>query len=456
MHYLDLPIWKQFFFTCGDYLLSNLILFLWLRSLFYSLPAKQLFQKLPTLLLLAPVEAAFNWNAAKIIQNAPLMWLIYVLIALFFTLFSMWVWHRPFWHCLAAVCIAEMMESSLSVVFIDVLYACFPMLSPEQISPAGSMCLFWLTLPFFHFALTMLVGRLWPRERFCTCLEHTDTPCRTALLLAALATAFVALNHMQYGVQSTYLAEYLLVVAVMAMLVTALVFHLTVRDMDQRRLKLQKDMLTQQQLYEQTLEELQQELKTFRHDCRNLLTGLAKEQETDSLSRSLLQLEAGFEKRLGEKIWSASQIGNLHIPQVRGLLLSKISQMAEQNISCRLEVLYPVNHAAMDIWDLIRCLGILTDNAAEAALDTGQPWVEILLLQEGPALKLRISNPWTGTADPECFWQAGWSTKGQGRGMGLFSYQKILKKYPYASSASSWNNGIFTQELTIEGTGGRT
>ena len=239
-------------------------------------------------------------------------------------------------------------------------------------------------------------------------------------------------------------------------MVTALVFHLTVRDMDQGRLKLQKDMLTQQQLYEHTLEELQQELKTFRHDCRNLLTGLANEQDTDSLSRSLLQLEAGFEKRLGEKIWSASQIGNLHIPQVRGLLLSKISQMAEQNISCRLEVLYPVNHAAMDIWDLIRCLGILTDNAAEAALDTGQPWVEILLLQEGPALKLRISNPWTGTADPECFWQAGWSTKGQGRGMGLFSYQNILKKYPYASSASSWNNGIFTQELTIEGTGGRT
>ena len=143
MHYLDLPIWKQFFFTCGDYLLSNLILFLWLRSLFYSLPAKQLFQKLPTLLFLAPVEAAFNWNAAKIIQNAPLMWLIYVLIALFFTLFSMWVWHRPFWHCLAAVCIAEMMESSLSVVFIDVLYACFPMLFPNPTPEANLLlCIF--------------------------------------------------------------------------------------------------------------------------------------------------------------------------------------------------------------------------------------------------------------------------------------------------------------------------
>lgn len=455
MSYLDLPVWKQFLITCQDHLMSDLILFLWLGSFFDPPSARQLFKKLPLLLLLAPVTAAVNWGVSGIIQNVLLMWLIYLLISLFFTFWSMWVWHRPFWHCLAAVCMAGMMESSLSVIFVRLLYACFPMTAPEHLSPFMTMWLLWLTLPFFHLALSALPGRLRQRERFYTYLEHDSNPRRTALLLAALAAAFVALNHMQYGMPPTYLMEYLLVVAVMAILVTALIFHLTLRDMDARKLQFQKDMLVQQQLYEQTLEELQQELKTFRHDCRNLLTSLGKEQKGESLSRSFQELETGFERRLGEKIRAASQIGNLHIPQIRGLLLSKITQMTEQNISCRLEILYPVDYAAMDVWDLVRCLGILTDNAAEAALATEQPWVEILLLQEGAALTLQISNSWTGTEDPAYFWREGWSSKGNGRGMGLFSYQRILKRYPHASSATRWGNGFFTQELTIEEPGGK-
>ena len=130
--------------------------------------------------------------------------------------------------------------------------------------------------------------------------------------------------------------------------------------------------------------------------------------------------------------------------------------MAEQNISCRLEVLYPVDHAAMEIWDLVRCLGILTDNAAEAALDTPRPWVEILLLQEESVLTLRISNPWTGEGDPACFREEGWSTRGSGRVTGLFSYQRILRRYPGVSSSTCWSGGVFTQELTIEEPGGRS
>lgn len=456
MDYADLPFWNQFLLTCGDHLTGHLTLFFWLGALFDAPSKRQLLKKLPLLLLLAPATAAVNWGAAEIIQNTPLMLLLYLLITLFFTFWSMWVWRRSFWHCLAAACMAAMIDSPLSVIFIHLLYACFPMVSPEQVSSSTALCLLWLTLLSFHFALSVIFGRLWPKERFCTYLEQTYDPRRTALLLSALAAAFVVLNHMQYGVQPAYLAEYLLVTAVMAILVTALVFHLTLRDMDLRKLNLQKDILTRQQLYERTLEELQEELGTFRHDCRNLLTGLMEAQEDGALSRSFQELETGFEKRLGEKIRAASQIGNLHIPQIRGLLLGKIAQMAEQNISCRLEVLYPVNYAAMDIWDFVRCLGILTDNAAEAALDTGQLWVEILFLQEGSALTLRISNPWTEAADPENFWKEGWSTRGRGRGMGLFSYQKILKKYPGASSSACWRDGVFTQELTIEEPGGRS
>ena len=53
--------------------------------------------------------------------------------------------------------------------------------------------------------------------------------------------------------------------------------------------------------------------------------------------------------------------------------------------------------------------------------------------------------------DPEKLWEEGWSTKGEGRGLGLSSYQRILEGYPNASPCTSWENGVFVQGLTVEG-----
>ena len=106
----------------------------------------------------------------------------------------------------------------------------------------------------------------------------------------------------------------------------------------------------------------------------------------------------------------------------------------------------------MDLWDFTRCLGILLDNAAEAALETETPWVEVVLLAQGDGLSLRVSNPYAGTVDPDKIWAEGVSTKGEGRGLGLPGYQRIVAEYPNAACSTGWAGGVFVQELTVEGT----
>lgn len=158
---------------------------------------------------------------------------------------------------------------------------------------------------------------------------------------------------------------------------------------------------------------------------------------------------------MGEKIQMSVQIGNLRILQVRSLLLCKIAAMQEKGIECRLEVFSPVETAGgMHVWDFVRCLGILVDNAMEAALEASyqlQPWVEIVLLAQEKDVFLRVSNPYVNTLAPADMWQEGWSTKGRGRGLGLSSYQHILENYPNAVCSTAWENGVFVQELTVEG-----
>ena len=237
-------------------------------------------------------------------------------------------------------------------------------------------------------------------------------------------------------------------------LATGLVLYLAQWFDSARKMEAQRDVIAQQQLYEQDLEAIRREVRSFRHDYKNLLAGLseqADEGDLDTLQTALSELDAGFDRRIGEKIRASTQIGNLRIPQVRSLLLSKMAEMGELGIDCRLEVLYPVERVGMDPWDFTRCLGILLDNAAEAALETETPWVETVLLAQGDALFLRVSNPYAGAIDPDKIWAEGFSTKGEGRGLGLFSYQRILAEHPNTAASTSWSGGVFVQELKVEG-----
>ena len=136
---------------------------------------------------------------------------------------------------------------------------------------------------------------------------------------------------------------------------------------------------------------------------------------------------------------------------MRSLLLSKLGEMQKKGVEYRLEVLYPVETVNINVWDFVRCLGILVDNAVEAAMDAEPSWVEIILLASDRRVFLRVSNSYTNIIDPGKIWDDGWSTKGAGRGLGLPGYQRILKNYPNASACTGWENGVFVQELTVEG-----
>ena len=284
-------------------------------------------------------------------------------------------------------------------------------------------------------------------------LEDGQNRHRIALLLWGMEFVMEHFMRMSWGVQQEYLLSYCISAVTLALLMAGLIVYLAQRLDTFQKMQVQQNIIAQQQLYERDLEKIRLEVRTFRHDYKNLLAGLSQQAEAGELAQlqaALAQLDAGFDRRLGEKILAASQIGNLQIPQVRSLLLSKLAAMEEKGVERRLEVLYPVADVGMDVWDFTRCLGILTDNAAEAALETDWPWVEVILLAQGGRVSLRVSNPWNGSEDPASFWDEGWSTKGAGRGLGLCSYQRILTVYPNASASASWKGGVFVQELIVE------
>ena len=363
-------------------------------------------------------------------------------ILLMCTLWIRWAWRTGFWYASAAACMAGMSQAATSCLSqILILHSDLPFAATMAVNlvmapaPAFLLC----RLRFGHW-FRLLLGEGFGQRRI-------------ALFFFALEAAMEAFIILQVGIQPEYLVPYYLLVLAMAALEAGLVIYSAQQLDAARKMEVQRDVIAQQQLYERDLEAIQREVRAFRHDYKNLLAGLSEQAgkgELDELRASLSQLDAGFDQHIGERIQASVHLGNVRVPQVRSLLLSKLAAMREKKIDCRLEALYPVERVGIDPWDLTRCLGILLDNAAEAALETETPWVEIVLLSQKDRLSLRVSNPYNGTIDPDRIWAEGFSTKGERRGLGLPSYQRILKDYPHAAASTSWANGVFVQELVVE------
>lgn len=421
-----------------DTLTGHLALTAFLLAVTGERAVRQRLKKLPLLLLSPFLALLFSAILSCVPQLGTVRYYIcsFAVLAMC-TVWVRWAWQFDFWRALAAACMAAIFQVAAA--------------APSATAP----------LPFaaaagLHLAVSIAVSLLLYKLHFGTwfrlLLDSEPAPHRTALLLLTLEVSMEVLLRLGNGVRPHFLTAYYLVVILTTILVAALVTHLA-RQLDAaRKMQVQQDIIAQQRLYEQNLESIRQEVRSFRHDCKNLLAGLSCQAgEEEALRRALSELDAGFDLRLGRKIRASAQIGNVQIPEVRSFLLHKLAAMQENGVAYHLEVLYPLTAVAMDIWDFVRCLGILLDNAAEAARDAEPPCVEIVLLAQDGRVFLRISNPYTNRLDPGKMWREGWSTKGEGRGLGLPGYQRIVSGYPNASPCTRWENGVFVQELTVEG-----
>ena len=442
-----MPLLQSILLTFLDTLTGHLILVSYLLAVTDEQTIRNKLKKLP-LLLVSPVVAtvmAFWLYRSQVFNTLRYFTGSFAILAMC-TVWVMWAWRWDFWRAVSAACMAAILQVATAAL-AQMLYLLFPSGWRMDLASLAASLL-------FSIAAAALLKRLRFGAWFRLLLEDRTSPRRTAAILFALEVSMEAFLILQNGVQVQYLGAYYMLGVVLVLVIIGLIVYLAHWFDNSRTLQTQRDIIAQQQLYEQSLEEIRQEVRSFRHDYKNLLAGLsqqAQEGRLDVVCAALSDLDAGFDRRLGEKIQLSTQIGNLRIPPIRSLLLRKLTDMQGKGVEYRLEILYPVEDVSINVWDFVRCLGILVDNAIEAALGAGQPWVEIILLVQDGRLFLRVSNPYTHTIDPGRIWDNGWSTKGPGRGLGLSSYQRLVGNYPNASTCTSWAGGVFVQELTVEG-----
>lgn len=233
-----------------------------------------------------------------------------------------------------------------------------------------------------------------------------------------------------------------------------LIFVYVERDRQQRQsIIVQRASLRQQAIYIEEMEQMQAELRRFRHDFKNMMAGMylqAKEGDLDAVRNFIQEMTGDFDRQVGGQIRLLNQLSNIRVVEVKSLLLEKLARMRQEGIFCELEVVNPFKATQMRSTDLCRCLGILVDNAMDEVRGRQDGRIHLMISSRDGCSTFRVKNTLYGTVDFGRLGTAGYTTKGRGRGIGLESYRKILEKYACALSFTAIQDGCFVQELKVE------
>jgi two-component system sensor histidine kinase AgrC len=216
-------------------------------------------------------------------------------------------------------------------------------------------------------------------------------------------------------------------------------------------LSIQKQTIEYQKQYINSLTDAIDGLRGFKHDFNNIInviSGYITLDDFKGLKKYFKQLQNNY--RTINNVFPL----NTYVkddPAIYGLLLSKISTAEVKDISFNINVNARLKSNQIKAMDFYKIIGILLDNAFEAAEETEDKYVEIFTKNlDNEGILIEISNSTNNKdVDIEKIYQKGYSTKTEHTGIGLWEVKKIVFKSKNCEINTFTNDNIFTQQLKI-------
>ena len=280
--------------------------------------------------------------------------------------------------------------------------------------------------------------------------NYNSSPKKNILLSLYPATIYIANT---INSENLIINKYSASTIITILIINIILAYMEITEIQKQKLEAQQINIQQQNIYIKNLEEIQLEIHRFRHDYKNMMSGMylsAKEGDIKAVQNFIQDMTSDFEHQAGSQIHKFTQLGNIHIMELKGLLLNKMELMKSKHIKCELEVLRPLLYTTLHGTDLCRCFGILIDNAIDEVCGKQNAYVNIMISRQEGFTTFRVKNTLYSEIDFHKIWFEGYSTKGEGRGTGLANYKKILERYDNVFPHTSVQNGYFIQELKIQ------
>ena len=229
----------------------------------------------------------------------------------------------------------------------------------------------------------------------------------------------------------------------------------TVRDRYEKKMELKQKKFEQRQMeqYMDKIQDLYAELKGFRHDFGNIITSLnlaIEERDLEDIKRIKRDVLEECYGELQKEEYTGFDLGNIRDSALRSILSRGWIHAEKLGVKLTFETGEVIEKLPMRLLDLVRTVGILVNNAIEAANSSLEKEVHIAVFNMPNGVHLIVQN---SIADQPIDWNKlfdkGFSTKGDRRGMGLGIVKDIVEGYSSVFLETELINGKFTQTLVV-------
>ncbi|WP_427109328.1 sensor histidine kinase [Lysinibacillus xylanilyticus] len=224
----------------------------------------------------------------------------------------------------------------------------------------------------------------------------------------------------------------------------------------QYKMKQREQEMKNFESYVASIEQINQDMRKFKHDYINILSTLRTfidDKNYEGLHTYFYDhiLEANHdEQQLNRQ--AMMMLNNLKINSLKGLVTTKILQAQSHHVPFYIEIVEEITDIDVDPIVLNRMVGILLDNAIEAARGVENGEVRMAFIRIDEVILLVVSN----TFDKQIaikvheIYQEGFSTKGENRGLGLANLRQMTNDLHNVNLNTKISSPYFIQEVEFQ------
>lgn len=261
----------------------------------------------------------------------------------------------------------------------------------------------------------------------------------------------------QYFILFSYIETISLVLLIIGMVTLLLYFFINVYSLSRTtKLEATTEKLEEEQLYNQTLTVLYDKIRGFKHDFNNIVQGIGGYIATNNME--------GLKEYYSEVLDDCQRVNNLTLlstevinnPAIYSLLTSKYHDATELGIKVNLEIFMDLSTINMKIYELTRILGILIDNAIEAAKQCEEKEIIITFRKDNKKNKqlFIIENTYTNKdVNIDEIFEKGKTSKkvedAKNHGLGLWEVRQAVKRNKNLDLYTTKSEKYFKQQFEI-------
>ncbi|MEX0136893.1 GHKL domain-containing protein [Bacillus nitratireducens] len=268
------------------------------------------------------------------------------------------------------------------------------------------------------------------------------------LILTRPSTEFLAKLNQQYSDVSYISAIIVFLLLVIIVLISSHLSKAKLQEEHEKRLD--KELLD----YVEKLEDMHDELASFRHDYMNVLLSLEEGIRTKNvkeIEQVYYDIIAPTLKTINDHELDIAKLSRVYIPEVRSVLRAKVGTAQHQQIKVMLDIPENIESVSMTIISFIRIISVLVDNAIEEAMHSEEKILQIAFFEMDSRQYFIVRNSSKSEAiDLQKIYEKNHSSKEGARGYGLFSLKRIMNKTNNATLETTYVSPYFTQTFILK------